>query len=141
VIESAISRSPAANPACLKIRATAQSGIGPGGTIRPSGTDLQASSKSVGDHSTADSGQPTSAPQNYCVQCAESSRLWFPFDHILILLGPTTLSLTPRLSARCSRSAQPPQPFQRLTDRPVRICLNFSILNPLPPNPLADNCR
>jgi len=50
-----MSRSPAANPACPKIR------------IGLSGTDLQASSKSVGDHSTADSGQPTSAPQNHRV--------------------------------------------------------------------------
>src|SRR6185436_18646512 len=72
-----------------------------------------------GEHSTADSGQPTSAPQTHCVQSAQPSRLRLPFNHNLILFGPTTLSLTPRLSARCSRSAQPPQPFQRLTDRPV----------------------
>src|SRR6185436_6229918 len=76
-----------------------------------------------GEHSTADSGQPTSAPQNHCVQSAESSRLWLPFDHNLNITRPTALSLTPRLSARCCRSAQPPQPFQRLTDGPVRICL------------------
>jgi len=44
--------------------------------------------KSAGEHSTADSGQPTSAPQTHCVQCAESSRLWLPFNRNLNLSRP-----------------------------------------------------
>ena len=45
--------------------------------------------KSAGEHSTADSGQPTSAPQTHCVQSAQPSRLWLLLIIILILLGPT----------------------------------------------------
>src|SRR6476646_4947443 len=42
-----------------------------------------------GEHSTADSGQPTSAPQTHCVQSAQPSRLWLPFNRNHTLARPS----------------------------------------------------